>query len=271
VPGRLRTRAADGDRGGPTASDEAAAALTLSDDELTEGLAIIDESIRSFWAESSHQPQRKEGEKTLLVRTLDTKSPTRSRHQDRKLAQQADHLAKDGLGFSVHEPRCTRHGEATFWYANHIEAVFITPGGRGREQATGEVSRWPRHDLRAQRRRQAPVRPKTEIKCVCVFTRPVTGREVHDENGVYPLITSKERTLQEESSLTLMDTRVEDGYRPHPGRTRAAGTTRPHGVGSVTDGPMTPPPWPATTRALLRGRGLALRGRGGGYWQYLAA
>ena len=33
------------------------------------------------------------------------------------------------------------------------------------------------------------VRPRTEIKCVCVFNPPVTGREVHDENGVYPLIT----------------------------------------------------------------------------------
>ena len=32
------------------------------------------------------------------------------------------------------------------------------------------------------------VRPRTEIRCVCVFNPPVTGREVHDENGVYPLI-----------------------------------------------------------------------------------
>ncbi|RUQ01522.1 L-ectoine synthase, partial [Microbacterium sp. HSID17254] len=31
--------------------------------------------------------------------------------------------------------------------------------------------------------------PKTTITCVCVFNPPVTGREVHDENGVYPLIT----------------------------------------------------------------------------------
>ena len=33
------------------------------------------------------------------------------------------------------------------------------------------------------------VRPRTDITCVCVFNPPVTGREVHDENGVYPLVT----------------------------------------------------------------------------------
>jgi L-ectoine synthase len=26
------------------------------------------------------------------------------------------------------------------------------------------------------------------MRTVCVFNPPVTGREVHDENGVYPLI-----------------------------------------------------------------------------------
>ncbi|MGZ4575073.1 MAG: ectoine synthase, partial [Mycobacteriaceae bacterium] len=27
------------------------------------------------------------------------------------------------------------------------------------------------------------------MRMLCVFNPPVTGREVHDENGVYPLIT----------------------------------------------------------------------------------
>ena len=33
------------------------------------------------------------------------------------------------------------------------------------------------------------VRPKTDFRVLCVFTPPVTGREVHDENGSYPLLT----------------------------------------------------------------------------------
>ena len=28
----------------------------------------------------------------------------------------------------------------------------------------------------------------TQMRMLCVFNPPVTGREVHDENGVYPLV-----------------------------------------------------------------------------------
>jgi L-ectoine synthase len=30
------------------------------------------------------------------------------------------------------------------------------------------------------------VRPETDILTACVFNPPVTGQEVHDENGAYP-------------------------------------------------------------------------------------
>ena len=29
---------------------------------------------------------------------------------------------------------------------------------------------------------------ETDLRLICAFYPPVTGREVHDENGVYPLI-----------------------------------------------------------------------------------
>ena len=28
-----------------------------------------------------------------------------------------------------------------------------------------------------------------DLRLICTFNPPVTGREVHDENGVYPLLT----------------------------------------------------------------------------------
>ena len=28
-----------------------------------------------------------------------------------------------------------------------------------------------------------------DLRCVCVFNPPVTGREVHDADGIYPLLT----------------------------------------------------------------------------------
>jgi L-ectoine synthase len=30
------------------------------------------------------------------------------------------------------------------------------------------------------------------MRTVCVFTPPVTGREVHDEDGAYPLLAPEE-------------------------------------------------------------------------------
>jgi L-ectoine synthase len=34
------------------------------------------------------------------------------------------------------------------------------------------------------------VHADTHLRTVCVFNPPVTGREVHDEHGAYPLLSS---------------------------------------------------------------------------------
>jgi L-ectoine synthase len=36
------------------------------------------------------------------------------------------------------------------------------------------------------------LRARTDMRMVCVFNPPLTGREVHDEKGVYPLIEDDE-------------------------------------------------------------------------------
>jgi L-ectoine synthase len=43
------------------------------------------------------------------------------------------------------------------------------------------------------------LRPRTQMRTVCVFNPPVTGREVHDENGVYPLIVLPAEEIEEAS------------------------------------------------------------------------
>ncbi|GAA2336982.1 ectoine synthase [Saccharopolyspora halophila] len=99
-------------------------------------------------------------------------------------------LAKDKLGFSVHETTLYAGTVNDFWYANHVEAVFITHGeGEVENKATGEVHQLaPGSIYVLNDADKHQVRPRTEMKTVCVFNPPVTGREVHDENGVYPLI-----------------------------------------------------------------------------------
>lgn len=105
-------------------------------------------------------------------------------------------LAKEGVGFSFHETILYAGTESDFWYANHIESVYCV-GGEGElvNRETGEV-----HPIRdgmcylLDGNEKHTVRAKTNLRMACVFNPPVTGREVHDENGVYPLITEDEPT-----------------------------------------------------------------------------
>jgi L-ectoine synthase len=99
-------------------------------------------------------------------------------------------LAKEGVGFSVHETTLYAGTVNDFWYANHIEAVFVVSGegelldketGTTYQLGPGSLYLLDKHD-------HHQLRPRTEMRTVCVFNPPVTGREVHDENGVYPLI-----------------------------------------------------------------------------------
>ncbi|AUS78512.1 L-ectoine synthase [Actinoalloteichus sp. AHMU CJ021] len=102
-------------------------------------------------------------------------------------------LAKEGVGFSVHETTLYAGTVNDFWYANHIEAVFVVEGeGEITNKETGEtfpLAPGSLYLLDGHEHHQ--VRPRTDIRTVCVFNPPVTGREVHDENGVYPLIVEK--------------------------------------------------------------------------------
>ena len=100
-------------------------------------------------------------------------------------------LAGDRVGFSFHDT-IVRAGTETFmWYRHHTEAVYCIRGrGTLEDVATGEVheigegtmyllDRHDKHILRAE----------TDMQMVCVFNPPCTGQEVHDEDGVYPLLT----------------------------------------------------------------------------------
>jgi L-ectoine synthase len=102
-------------------------------------------------------------------------------------------LAGDRVGFSVHETTLYAGSVNDFWYANHVEAVFVVEGkGELLDKETGtvyELAPGSLYLLDGHERHQ--LRPMTDMRAVCVFNPPVTGREVHDENGVYPLLTEE--------------------------------------------------------------------------------
>jgi L-ectoine synthase len=127
----------------------------------------------------------------MIVRTLtdivgtdrDVDAPTFS---SRRLV-----LAKEGVGFSLHDTILYAGSETVMWYANHIEAVYCIEGtGELIDHETGEkyqVSPGTMYLLDGHEHHT--LKAITQLRMVCVFNPALTGREVHDEDGVYPLIT----------------------------------------------------------------------------------
>lgn len=99
-------------------------------------------------------------------------------------------LGGDRVGFSFHETVIQPGTVNEFHYANHVEAVWLVEGeGTLTNRETGEA-----HPLEPgtmyllNGHERHTVRPRTRMRMLCVFNPPVTGREVHDEHGVYPLV-----------------------------------------------------------------------------------
>ncbi|WP_368644005.1 ectoine synthase [Castellaniella ginsengisoli] len=99
-------------------------------------------------------------------------------------------LSKDGMGFSFHETVIFPGTETHIHYQNHLEAVWCIEGdgeietivdGRRFALGPGVVYALDQHDEHWLRGGREPLR------VICVFNPPLTGREVHDASGVYPL------------------------------------------------------------------------------------
>ena len=99
-------------------------------------------------------------------------------------------LARERVGFSLHETVMYAGTETSMWYANHVEAVWLVEGTGKLQDLDNDVeydlAPGTMYLLNGHERHR--VLPETRMRMLCVFNPPVTGREVHDENGVYPLI-----------------------------------------------------------------------------------
>lgn len=97
-------------------------------------------------------------------------------------------LKSDGMGFSFHVTTLHAGEEISMHYQNHLEAVLVLKGtGTIEDLGTGKTHRLQPGVMYALNDHDRHiVRPETDILTACVFNPPVTGREVHDENGAYP-------------------------------------------------------------------------------------
>lgn len=112
-------------------------------------------------------------------------------------------LADDRMGFSLHDTLIHPGTETRMHYKNHLEAVYCIAGSGSIEViATGHripISAGTAYAL--DQHDEHILRADTEMRMVCVFNPPVTGREVHDETGAYPAATPTAPSVPGSASL----------------------------------------------------------------------
>ncbi|MBD0023484.1 L-ectoine synthase [Gordonia pseudamarae] len=113
-------------------------------------------------------------------------------------------LGGDGVGFSFHETTIKAGSVNEFHYANHIEAVWLVEGtGTLLDRETGTTYRLgPGSMYLLNDHDRHTVTADTEMRMLCVFNPPVVGTEVHDENGVYPLVAVPQNTGRHATEAT---------------------------------------------------------------------
>lgn len=96
-------------------------------------------------------------------------------------------LADDQMGFSFHITTLAAGSEHTFHYKHHFESVYCMSGtGSITDLATGET-----HQIRPgvmyalNLHDHHTLRAEEELVMACCFNPPVTGTEVHQEDGSY--------------------------------------------------------------------------------------
>ncbi|MCT7655607.1 ectoine synthase [Oceanimonas sp. NS1] len=101
-------------------------------------------------------------------------------------------LKDDKMGFSFHITTIYANTETHIHYQNHLESVYCMSGnGEIEDLATGKFTRLSRAPLYIlDQHDEHLLRGGSEdMKLACVFNPPLTGKEVHDADGVYPLET----------------------------------------------------------------------------------
>ena len=100
-------------------------------------------------------------------------------------------LKTDNMGFSFHITTIYEGANFQMHYKNHLESVYCI-SGKGEVETVADGKKYPispgtiyilnnndKHILRAF----------SEMKMACVFNPPLTGKEVHNNEGAYDLVT----------------------------------------------------------------------------------
>ncbi len=100
-------------------------------------------------------------------------------------------LKKDGMGFSFHETIIPAGAELHLWYKYHLEAVYCVAGdGTITDLDTDETHEIKDGTLYALDKNDRHILKggSKDMRLICAFNPPVTGRETHDADGAYNLV-----------------------------------------------------------------------------------
>lgn len=126
----------------------------------------------------------------MIVRTLDEIQSTERNVEAPTFTSRRLLLSKDGMGFSFHDTVLYAGSVTYIWYKHHLEAVYCIEGeGQVEVIPDGpliEIRPGTMYALNGHEKHY--LRATTDLRMMCVFTPPLTGKEVHDEQGVYPLL-----------------------------------------------------------------------------------
>ena len=99
-------------------------------------------------------------------------------------------LKDDKMGFSFNITTIFANTETPIHYQNHLESVYCISGngeietvndGKIYKLEAGTIYLLDKHDKHLLRG------GSEDMQMACVFNPPLSGKEVHDENGVYPI------------------------------------------------------------------------------------
>jgi L-ectoine synthase len=127
----------------------------------------------------------------VIVRTLDAIRDTEREVTAPTFCSRRLLLAGDGLDFSLHDTVLYAGSETQMWYQHHVEAVYCIEGEGTLHDLDADVT----HEIRPgtlyvlDGHERHVLRATTQLRMLCVFDPPCTGREIHDEHGTYPLLT----------------------------------------------------------------------------------
>jgi L-ectoine synthase len=128
----------------------------------------------------------------MIIRSLnEIKGTSREvRPEDDKWVSNRLLLKKDGMGFSFHDTTVFAGTELDVWFKNHLEACYCLEGegevetlsdGKTHPITPGTLYALDQHDKHI-------LRAKTDLRLICIYNPALTGQEVHDEDGSYPLL-----------------------------------------------------------------------------------